>query len=50
MLRLMERNLYVRGRADQLPVIKSVLADSESLFTQVLEVSGKKMESYLDIS
>lgn len=50
MLRLMERNLYVRARSDQLAVIKSVLADSENLFTKLLEVSGKKMESSLDIS
>jgi hypothetical protein len=39
----MERNLYIRAKNDQLPIIKSVLADSEALFTKILDVSGKKM-------
>ncbi len=50
MLRLMERNLYVRARADQVELIKAVLPESEKLFTGVLEVSGKSMESCLSIS
>lgn len=50
MLRLMERNLYVKARSDQVQVIKGVLSESEELFTRILEVSGKTMESNLDIS
>jgi hypothetical protein len=50
MMRLMERNLYVRARTDHLPIIKSILANSEAHFTKILDVSGKKMETSLDIS
>lgn len=36
MLRLMERNLYVKARSDQVATIKTVLPQSEELFTRIL--------------
>lgn len=43
MLRLMERNVYIRAKADQVPVMKAVIPESEKMFTQILQVSGKQM-------
>lgn len=51
MLRLMERNLTIELKKIHIPLAKSIFAECEKSFTEImLAETGKEMESKLSIS